>query len=294
MKMSFQSVMMNISATINDYKRDKEIPLPKEITECRNISYGCHGKWNLLDVYYPDGTAAPLPTIVSIHGGGYVYGSKEIYRRYGMDMARRGFAFVNFNYRLAPKWQFPTPLWDTNSVMEWICKNAARYHLDPERIILVGDSAGAQLASQYAAIATNPAYADTFHMKVPQIRIRALGLNCGMYNPHAFIGSSTSGITRDYLGKQADLNDPRLKILEAIGPEYPAAHITTAHHDFLKDHAKPMYDFLTGRGIHCKMDIYGAETDKTVGHVFHITITHPEAVRCNDDAAAFFRETLRD
>lgn len=109
--MSFQSIMFNIGATINDYKRDKAIPLPEGITQCRNISYGSHGKWNLLDVYYPDGTTAPLPTIVSIHGGGYVYGSKEIYRRYGMDMARRGFAFVNFNYRLAPKWRFPTPLW---------------------------------------------------------------------------------------------------------------------------------------------------------------------------------------
>ena len=290
--MSFQSVLMNINASINDYKRDKAIPLPAGITECRNISYGSHGKWNLLDVYYPDDTTQALPTIVSIHGGGYVYGTKEIYRRYGMDMARRGFAFVNFNYRLAPKWKFPTPLWDTNTVMEWICKNAARYHLDPNRIILVGDSAGAQLASQYAAIATNTAYANTFRMHVPQITIRAVGLNCGMYNPHVFIGSAPTGVARDYLGKLVDLADPRLRVLEAIGPGYPAAHITTSHHDFLKDHALPMYELLTERGIRCKMDIYGDETDKTVGHVVHVTITHPEAVRCNDDAAAFFKEIL--
>ena len=288
--MSFQSVMFNIGATINDYKRDKEIPLPEGITECRNISYGSHGKWNLLDVYYPDSTQLALPTIVSIHGGGYVYGTKEIYRRYGMDMARRGFAFVNFNYRLAPKWKFPTPLWDTNSVMEWVCKNAARYHLDPKRIIVVGDSAGAQLASQYAAIATNAEYAAAFHMTVPDITIRALGLNCGMYNPHAFLGSGTTGIARDYLDKNVDLTDPRMQILEAIGPNFPAAHITTAHHDFLKDHAQPMYDFLTERGIPCKLDVYGDEADKSVGHVFHVTITLPEAVRCNDDAAAFFKE----
>ena len=85
--MSFQSIMFNIGATINDYKRDKAIPLPAGITECRNISYGCHGKWNLLDVYYPDDATESLPTIVSIHGGGYVYGTKEIYRRYGMDLA---------------------------------------------------------------------------------------------------------------------------------------------------------------------------------------------------------------
>ena len=290
--MSFQSIMFNIGATINDYKRDKAIPLPEGITQCRNISYGSHGKWNLLDVYYPDGTTAPLPTIVSIHGGGYVYGSKEIYRRYGMDMARRGFAFVNFNYRLAPKWRFPTPLWDTNSVMEWVCKNAVRYHLDPSRIIIVGDSAGAQLASQYAAIATNPAYAAAFRMTVPDITVRALGLNCGMYNPKVFLANGTSGITRDYMGKTADLEDPCLQILEAIGSNYPAAHITTAHHDFLKEHAKPMYDFLTEQGIRCKLDIYGSEDDRTIGHVFHVTINTPEAIRCNDDAAAFFHNVL--
>ena len=290
--MSFQSVMFNIGATINDYKRDKAIPLPEGITQCRNISYGSHGKWNLLDVYYPDGTTAPLPTIVSIHGGGYVYGSKEIYRRYGMDMARRGFAFVNFNYRLAPKWRFPTPLWDTNSVMEWICKNAVRYHLDPSCIIIVGDSAGAQLASQYAAIATNPAYAAAFRMTVPDITLRALGLNCGMYNPKVFLANGTTGITRDYMGKTADLEDPCLQILEAIGSNYPAAHITTAHHDFLKEHAKPMYDFLTEQGIRCKLDIYGSEDDATIGHVFHVTINTPEAIRCNDDAAVFFHNVL--
>ena len=291
--MSLQSLMFNIGATINDYKRDKAIPLPAGITQCRNISYGSHGKWNLLDVYYPDGTTHPLPTIVSIHGGGYVYGNKEIYRRYGMDMARRGFAFVNFNYRLAPKWRFPAPLWDTNSVMEWICKNAVRYHLDPTRIILVGDSAGAQLASQYAAIATNPEYASTFPMRLPDITIRALGLNCGMYDPKAFVGNGVSGVAKDYLGRHFDPADPRLLVLEAIGTNYPPAHITTAHHDFLKDNAQPMFEFLSEKGIPCKLDCYGSGEDKTVGHVFHVTITNPEAVRCNDDAAAFFKEILR-
>ena len=290
--MSLQSLMFNIGATINDYKRDKAILLPAGITQCRNISYGSHGKWNLLDVYYPDGTTHPLPTIVSIHGGGYVYGNKEIYRRYGMDMARRGFAFVNFNYRLAPKWRFPAPLWDTNSVMEWICKNAVRYHLDPTRIILVGDSAGAQLASQYAAIATNPEYASTFPMRLPDISIRALGLNCGMYDPKAFVGNGVSGVAKDYLGRHFDPADPRLLVLEAIGTNYPPAHITTAHHDFLKDNAQPMFEFLSEKGIPCKLDCYGSEEDKTVGHVFHVTITNPEAVRCNDDAAAFFKEIL--
>ena len=290
--MSFTSLMMNLGASRADRKRDSLIPLPLGITECRNICYGSHGKWNLLDVYYPDGTTAPLPTIVSIHGGGYVYGTKEIYRRYGMDMARRGFAFVNFNYRLAPKWKFPTPLWDTNAVMEWVCKNAARYHLDPSRIILVGDSAGAQLASQYAAIATNPDYAALFHMTVPEITIRALGLNCGMYDMAARAAEPRKGIQLDYLGREIPADDPRFRVLESIGSNYPPAYITTACHDFLRDQAEPMYDHLIAKGIHAQWQCYGSEEDKTVAHVFHVNIPLPEAIRCNDDSAAFFREML--
>lgn len=290
--MSLQAILFNLGAARSDKKRDAAIPLPEGVTECRNISYGSFGKWSLLDVYTPKDTTAPLPTIVSIHGGGYVYGTKEIYRRYGMDMARRGFAFVNFNYRLAPKWRFPTPLHDTNSVMEWICKNAARYHLDPKRIILVGDSAGAQLASQYAAIATNPEYAALFDMKVPAISIRALGLNCGMYDPVAFCGKKPTGLARDYLGARADLSDPRLRVLESITADYPPAYITTSCHDFLKSSAEPMFTHLTGKGIPAQWKCYGSEADTTVGHVFHVNILLPDAVTCNDDSAAFFRRYI--
>ena len=289
--MSISGIVFQLSASVSDRRRDKKIPLPGGVTECRNIRYGPYGKWSLLDVYYPDEAQGPLPTIVSIHGGGYVYGTKEIYRRYGMDMAARGFAFVNFNYRLAPKWKFPTPLHDTNAVLDWVCKNARRYHLDPDRIILVGDSAGAQLASQYAAIRTNPAYAALFSMTLPDVNIRCLGLNCGIYDPASLRrGTSLEGLTRDYMGKLAFTDDPRFRVLDAIGPGYPPAFITTAHHDFLRDNAQPMYDHLQSRGVPCAVRCYGSAEDKTVAHVFHVNIALPEAKRCNDDAAAFFRE----
>lgn len=290
--MSLQALIMNLMSSASDKKRDAAIPLPQGIVECRNISYGEHGDSSLLDVYYPEGTNAPLPTIVSIHGGGYVYGSKEIYRRYGMDMARRGFAFVNFNYRLAPRWKFPAPLADTNAVLQWVSQNHHRYHLDPQRIILIGDSAGAQMASQYAAIFTNPDYAAHFDLKLPNVTIKALGLNCGMYDPIAFCGKRPTGLAKDYLGAKFDLSDPRLHVLEAITAAYPPAFITTAHHDFLKANAEPMYDLLTARGIPCRWKCYGSAEDKKVAHVFHVNILLPDAAACNDDAAAFFRSCL--
>lgn len=290
--MSLESLLFNIGAKQSDKKRDAAIPLPEDVTECRNISYGPHGQWNLLDVYYPTGTSKPLPTIVSIHGGGYVYGSKEIYRRYGMDMAKRGFAFVNFNYRLAPKWKFPAPLADTNAVLQWVRANARRYHLDPERIILVGDSAGAQLASQYAAIHTNPEYASLFELNLPKVTIRALGLNCGRYDMVNWMAKKRKGLALDYLGKEIPADDPRLDVLSAVTGNYPPAYITTAHNDFLKADAEPMFRFLNSKGVSCGWKCYGSPEQKNVAHVFHVNILLPEAIACNDDAAAFFRKYL--
>ncbi len=288
--MSLTSILFRLSASKGDKKRDSIIPLPGGVTECRNIAYGSFGDDSLLDVYYPEGTDHPLPTIVSIHGGGYVYGSKEIYRRYGMDMARRGFAFVNFNYRLAPKWKFPTPLCDTNAVLEWVVQNRHRYHLDPARIILLGDSAGAQLASQYAAIHTNPDYAAFFSMKLPRITIRAVGLFCGMYDMSARAAEPRRGLHLDYLGKGLPADDPRFRVLESITDRFPPAFIATACHDFLREEAKPLAEHLTGKGIDNSYHCYGTPEQKEVAHVFHVNIRLPEAIQCNDDAAAFFRK----
>ena len=290
--MSLDAVKLNISATINDYKRDRKIPFPSDITQFRNIPYGNNGKWNLLDVYFPNGTSTPLPTIVNIHGGGFVYGTKEIYRRYCMYLAKQGFTVVNFNYRLAPSWKFPTPLLDTNSVMEWIVKYAEAFFMDTDRIFLVGDSAGAQLASQYAAIVTNLGYANLLGITVPAVHIRGLCLNCGLYDMPDSCGAAPSGIMKDYLGADADRADPRLDVLGAITSAYPPAYITTAYNDFLFEAAEPMYNHLISKGLDAQWKCYGTKEQEEVGHVFHINIIHPEAIKCNTDTCEFFRKYL--
>ena len=290
--MSLEGIMFSRKATKSDAIRDAAIALPEGVVQLRGISYGPYGDNTILDVYYPQGTTAPLPTIVSIHGGGYVYGSTEIYRRYGMDLARRGFAFVNFNYRLAPKWKFPTPRADANAVLQWVVKNAARYHLDPDSVFLVGDSAGAQLASQYAAMNKNSKYAALFDLDMAKVNIRALGLNCGYYDLSAKAREKRKGIYVDYLGKKLPGDDPRLQVLENIRSNYPPAYITTGTQDFLRQCAEPMWQFLTGKGVDTQWKCYGTEGDEKVGHVFHVNIILPEAIQCNDDTVAFFRKYL--
>jgi len=85
-----------------DAERDAGLTVPEGLVRHLDIPYG-EDPMQKLDVYYPEGTEKALPTIISIHGGGWFYGSKELYAHYCTRLAKRGFTVVNFNYRLAPE-----------------------------------------------------------------------------------------------------------------------------------------------------------------------------------------------
>ena len=115
----------------NDLNRDKGLKTPDEIKRYDNISYGSHPEWNLLDVYRPKKMKnESLPVIMIIHGGAWVYGDKERYQFYCMRLAQRGFAVVNFSYRLAPEKKFPTSMFDTEKVFQFVADNADKYGFD--------------------------------------------------------------------------------------------------------------------------------------------------------------------
>lgn len=289
MAMLWATWMFRIGAGKNDRKRNASTTFPQGVAWEENLHYGPDGKHHMLNVYYPQGTEEPLPTIVSVHGGGYVYGNKETYHFYCADLARRGFTVVNLNYRLAPRWKFPAPLEDLNRALTWMIPNARRHNMDPNRVFLVGDSAGAQIISQYGAIATNPAYAARFSFRVPQVKIRAMGLNCGMYDMASLAHQGTQGLLAAYLGRKARLDDPRLDVLGGVTEDYPPSYVLTGSHDFLRDNAQTMAAFLQSKGVEAVWKCYGTPEQKEVGHVFHVDIRLPEATVANDEQCAFFR-----
>jgi len=266
---------------------------PGDIERRVNIPYGEHGKWNLLDVYYPKGTSTPLPTIVSIHGGGYVYGSKNLYQHYCMNLAQRGFTVVNFNYRLVPKIAFPMPVIETNKVLEWMCSNAPEHCIDLNNIFFVGDSAGAQIASQYAAIVTNPEYAGLFGLTVPAFGLRAVALNCGMYEKFHDIQTLLPGLLHDYFGKDPLQHGDKLNVPKYINGDFPPAFVMSAANDFLLPHARPMFEHLQEKGIESVCEIYGTRQEKKTAHVFHLNILTDTAIKCNDAQCDFFRKHCR-
>ncbi len=285
--------LMRAAWAMGDTARDRGLSIPADIQQECDISYGPYGVWNLLDVYRPKGIVQALPVIVSVHGGGYFYGNRELYSRYCMNLAQRGFAVVNFDYRLAPEHRFPAPLEDINNVLRWIVAEGAWHGIDSNNLFLVGDSAGAQLVSQYAALWSNPDYAALFPFDVPDIRIRAVGLNCGMYDlaaPDNF--EVRGGIMDHYLEEGFDTASPMLRVLDYITAEYPPAHLISAPNDFLVHCCAPMAELLQSRGVETVYKIYGEASDPGAGHVFHVNLRNPDGKQANTDQTAFFRRHL--
>ena len=289
--MSLQSMKTRILWARSDAKRDRGLSAPKNIIRYDNISYGKYCVENLLDVYHGKDVKVNQPVIVSVHGGGFVYGSKEVYQFYCMNLAERGFTVVNFNYRLAPKYKFPTPIYDINAVMEWVCKNADKYHMDINNVFLVGDSAGAYLTSQYTTIYENPAYAKLFDLVVPAFKLRGVGLNCGLYSLDN--NTKVDGIKRDYFGKNPlEKYGEQLKILDYVNCNYPPTFVMSSVKDFLKLEAEPMVKLLQSRGVEAICKIYSDEAE-SIGHVFHLNQKLDIAHRCNDDQTTFFKEHVK-
>ena len=280
----------------SDAKRDVGLTEPEEIEKFRNISYGPYDKWNLLDVYVPKDNpdGKPFPTILNIHGGGYFYGDKELYRFYCMRLARFGFAVVNINYRLSPEFRFPSPIEDAMAVMHWIGKNAAEYNLDKNNVFIVGDSAGAQITSQFSCVFTNPEYAKLFGLKAPEdVKLRAIGLACGMYKfPDKGKGEEMDTIMLDYLGSKDVIGDPRTILHENITDKYPATYIFTCYNDFLFTECKPYADFLESKGVDVGSRIYGSKEEKEIGHVFHCNLRLEEGEKANKAQTDFFMKHI--
>jgi len=114
------------------------------------------GARRTLDVYAPAARPEGAPVVVFIYGGGWRTGSKAEYSFVGDAFAAHGFVTVIPDYRLAPETQFPGFLVDNAAALRWVQDNIARYGGDPNRVVLVGHSAGAYNA---VMIALNTDYA---------------------------------------------------------------------------------------------------------------------------------------
>src|SRR5215470_1550550 len=111
----------------------------------RDIPYGNHER-QVLDVYSPSG-AKDRPVVFWIHGGGWQVGDKSDVQQKPKAFVEKGFVFVSTNYRLLPHVDMATIVRDIARSIRWVHDHIAEYGGDPNRLLIMGHSAGAQLAA---------------------------------------------------------------------------------------------------------------------------------------------------
>ena len=282
----------------SDDKRDEGLKTPEGILRHDGLSYGSDGNWQKLDIYRPKDAEGKLAVIVSVHGGAWVYGDKERYQYYCMDLARRGFAVVNFTYRLCPEFRFPAPLEDTSLVFRFMQEHGGEYGLDTGKVFAVGDSAGAHLLALYLCARSNPDYAAALPFELgPAPTVLAAALNCGVYDvrPKDLPDKNLPEILKEFLPKGGTKDElEMISVAPHVSEALPPLYIMTSTDDMLKLQAPPLVQALCEANVPQTFRLYAPEDRQgKLYHVFHLNIRSREAIACNDEECEFFRGFCR-
>ena len=264
----------------NDRRRDAGV-IPAAVRAVCDIPYSADC---CTDIYYPAEPADRYPVIVNVHGGGWFYGDKALYSLYAKYLAAAGFAVVSFDYRLAPEHRYPASFLDVCTLMDFVQRRAAEYALDLDRLYMTGDSAGAQLASQYCIFAADPGYralfADAEGLSAPLPR--RVALNCGIYD---FLPNDRLAVNW-YL--DGALPESLAHVLDYMNSAFPETYLMASVNDGLFPRTGAMLERLLALGIPHVYRTFGDE-DPSAGHVFHLNMRSAEGARCNAEEIAFFR-----
>jgi len=168
--------------------------LSQKVRAERDIEYPSRFKSNRLDIVSPKDSLGPFPTILWTHGGGFVGGDKAGIGTWATMIAANGYTVVSINYQRAPENHYPGPIIQLGEAYEFLQRDAGGFPaVDLHRLIIGGDSAGAQIASQFTALQTNMELARSMqlHAIVPKQDLLAVILCCGPYDFQALYDSKS-------------------------------------------------------------------------------------------------------
>jgi acetyl esterase/lipase len=110
------------------------------------VYQGANNQALKLDVWYEHDVKTPRPTLVYLHGGGWVFGTKETSVLQFLPFLERGWRVVNVEYRMSSSSHAPAAVEDTRCALRWVFRNAGQWNFDTTKIVLTGHSAGGHLS----------------------------------------------------------------------------------------------------------------------------------------------------
>lgn len=264
-----------------------------------------------LDVYRPvERTDTPLPVCLYLHGGGFRILSKDTHWLMGLIFARRGYLVFNANYRLAPAHPFPAAMEDTCEAFAWVVQHAKEYGGDPSRIVLAGESAGANLVTSLTlalCYRRREPYARKVHdlKRVPRAVVPA----CGLYQTSdverfrrkmklsRFLMDRIRESCGAYLPRPGALGTEELELADPLpflergrkpNRKLPPFFLPVGTRDPLLDDTRRLDEALKRLGAHSEARYYAGEM-----HAFHALIWRKNARRCWKDTFDFLRDRVR-
>ncbi len=263
----------------SDKKRMSQLPLPRGIKEHIDIPYIDDGnRYHKLDVYYPESTTGKLPVIIDIHGGGWMYGDKELNKPYCLYLADRGYVVFSMSYRLVPEVTAIDQIREVSLALKKIEEIMLDYPCDTNRIFITGDSAGGHLCAYAAALNGCKKAAQAFGFEQNGMVFRAAALT----SPVAYI--QPVGIMGVYfkqvLPKNYDVQQYTKyldfdKLLEET--VMPPTFVVTSSGDTVgHDQSVRIAEAISKTGTKTKLCDWGKYEGKALPHVF--SVVSPETI----------------
>lgn len=242
-------------------------------------------------VYHP-GDQRPLPALVYIHGGGWVVGSIDTHDKIMRLLAiRSGAAVIGVDYRLAPEHKFPTAADECHAVIAHISEHGEEWGIDPRRLAIGGDSAGANLAM---AVALSLKSTQPSRLSLLLLIYGVFGLRDS--SSRRLFGEREVGLSSKdmeyyfdcYARGPEDMHDSRFNNLSADLRGLPPAFIAAASLDPLLDDSIAMQTLMEEAGVASELRIY----DGVLHGFLHYTRVLDAANEAIDDAAQAVRSSF--
>ncbi|MGT2895191.1 alpha/beta hydrolase [Streptococcus entericus] len=285
--------------------REANLQRTEEISEGRinyyNLTYPSHLPNNTMDIYT---TPQAKGTLVYIHGGGYAAGDKWNRENYLFRYVKDGYNVVNINYQLSPAARYPDGLTQVDQALADVVAQATTYGIDPNSIILSGDSAGGQLAGQLALVLTNKDYAKAigFMPKTQIIPKAYIGVSAwsdiqlGMRMGDPVLDWFIQPLARSYFQvldvEQAAIAE-EASIVKHVDANFPASFISDGNTGSFTTANLALVDRLKALGVRVESQFYDKK-DVELHHIFELDIKNPYAQEAYAKHLTFLEIVLAD
>lgn len=279
-------IRARLDSQAKETNRKLQRHMPADVTVHADLAYGA-GPGQRFDLYRRTGATGRDPVVVWMHGGGWLSGDKSDWGPYYALLAQAGFTVVAPNYARAPEHRYPAALRDAVAAVAHVRRESRSLGADPERIVLAGDSAGAQLAAQVAALSTNPAYARSLRVRPPVAAgaLRGTVLNCGVYDllPYVRGDDGASGMlgfaVSQLVWAYAGTNDPDatvfhdLSVIRHVTPDFPPTFVTGGNADPLTDgQSRPLAARLRELGVVVDALLHAKDHEPRLPHEYQLDL----------------------